>query len=161
MASQYGRYTPLTPRRLEQNRNSAISSPRTRQPAGTNTGIANQMRSAVRAQQNVPTPTAPGGHRQVPFGGRTTGKGLMSATGSGRSPVSENENRNPYTRGVKEPINPAGPTGTPVDDTYQNQLGEMNRIKNRGGYGMPIPRGNMQSSPPQGIYKRPQNAMRY
>ncbi len=135
MTTQYGSYTPMAPRTMSQNRNSAISSPRTRQPAGTNTGLANQNVSAVRNSLNVPTQTAPGGHRQVPFGGRTTAT-QMSNDGN--------------------PISPS-----PDPNAFQDQLTRQNNLMNRGGLGMPIPRGNPQSAPPQGIYNRPQYGRRY
>ena len=156
MTAQYGRYSPTMPRTMSQNRNSVISN-----PAGTNTGLTDPMQSTVSKQMNIPTPTAPGGHRQQPYGGRIQSKGLYSASGMGRSPVNLNEA--PPTHGAQptpqtESRSPQNPM---VMGAYQNQMAEMNRLKNRGGYGMEIPRGNMQSKPPGGLYNRPQNAMRY
>jgi len=161
MATEYGRYAPMTPRTMSQNRNSAISSPRTMTPSGTNTGIPNNMESSVQKSMNIPTQTAPGGHRQVPFGGRTESQGFNP--NQGRSPVSVNENPQ-WASNVgnvnmqSESMSPQNPM---MMNAFQNQLQTQNNLINRGGYGMEIPRGNPQSAPPQGIYSRPQNGMRY
>jgi len=175
MTAQYGRYSPLAPRTMSQNRNSAISSPRTRTPAGTNTGLTNPMQSSIGKQLNIPTPTAPGGHRQVPFGGRTTSSGFNP--NQGRSAVNSNEKPSygvsggsPYGSGYKSPVSAAGPSpqseslspqNPMVMDTFQQQLARGNQIQNRGAFSMPIPRGNPQSPPPQGIYNRPSGGARY
>lgn len=151
MTAQYGRYAPMTPRSQSQNRNSAISSPRTMTPAGTNTGLTAPGTSSVRASMNVSTPTAPGGHRQTPFGGRTSAVNPVNSPGAG----SVNPNATPqYSR------TPTGPTG-PTESPYQAQLANMNRIRTQGVYGRPIPKGNPQGAKPVSVYSRPAGAMRY
>lgn len=146
MTTEYGRYAPISPRTMSQNRNSAISSPRTRQPAGTNTGLTDPGSSSVRKAMNVPTPTAPQGHRQTPYGGK------ISTMATGAPPLGG------YRR---QSTGPAGPTLSGTDDTYQQQLATMNRIRNRGEYGSPIERGNPQGRKPVSIYQRPSQGMRY
>ena len=148
MTAEYGRYSPLAPRTQSQNRNSAVASPRTRTPAGTNSGLADPMQSTVSKQMNIPTPTAPGGHRQTPFGGRTTGKGLYSATGTGRSPVNVNETSG-YGTGPTPQSESLSPQNPIVMGDFKNQM-----AKNQGMYGRSIPRGNPQSPAPQGLYSR-------
>ena len=152
MTAEYGRYSPLAPKTMSQNRNSAVSSPRTRTTAGTNTGLTDPSQSMVSKSLNIPTPTAPGGHRQTPYGGRTTGKGLMSATGMGRSPVNVNEAPK-YGASPTPQSESRSPQNPMVMGDFQNQLGQM---KNKGMYGMGIPKGNFQSPPPQGLYSRTQ-----
>lgn len=138
MTIEYKRHTPLTPRTMSQNRNSPMGT--TRKPRGTNTGLTDPAQSSVSKSMNIPTPTAPGGHRQTPYGGRTMGPSQGTAPGS---------------------TGTVGPTVAGTDDTYQRQLATMNRIKNRGEYGMAIPRGNPQSPAPSSIYRRPANGRRY
>ena len=154
MANEYGRFAPQMPRSLQQNRNSAIASPRSRQPAGTQPSTAGNEMSATRKAMNMPGPLQPGGHRQTPYGGRTNGPSanmgqtpnnpMYNPNGSGQSPVSQNPD-----------------SGPGMNDPFQAQMAMKNKLMNRGGYGMEMPKGNYQSPPPGGIYTRPSNQMRY
>lgn len=130
---QYGRYSPNTPQSNQQNQNSVMGKPKA---------------SSVRNQMNIPTPTQPQGHRQTPFGGRTTGPSMNMGTTQTNPRFNPNEGRS--TVNVNE--NP---------NAYQDQLALSNKLQNRGGYGMDIPKGNPQSAPPTSIYQRPQSGRRF
>ena len=140
MATDYGTYTGQG--NMAPNRNSAISSPRSRATSGT---------SAVRNQMNIPAPVQPRGRRQTPFGGKKTGPSMNY----GKYPMTPSFNPNEGSSAVNVNENPqSGP------NPFQDQLRRMNQMKTRGNYGNEIPRGNMQGAPPVGIYNRPQPSTR-